>query len=173
LNENEPAILAGLFQDVAWIRVSGKGSFQTSPQLRAFAEKMVEKNRTNVVVDLDDCPTMDSTFMGTLTGIALLLQGKPGGRLQVINANTRNLQLLQDLGIDQILDLDVTGEAWRVERKLVREHIHQAVQTEPLSKKEQKIAVLTAHEALCKVNADNVPRFRDVIEYLKEEVKTS
>ncbi len=165
-----PAILAGLFEDVAWIRVQIKGSFQNSPQLRAFADHMVSMGRTQLVVDLEDCPVMDSTFMGTLTGIALILQGKPGSLLQIVNANPRNTQLLQSLGLDQILELDTSGTTWLKERELVRENITQAVAAAPMDHSEHKEHVLQAHEALCQANAENESRFSDVLEFLKQDV---
>ncbi len=167
------AILAGLFCDVAWIRIQGKGSFQNSPQLRAFADHMAGMGHFRLVVDLEECPVMDSTFMGTLTGIALILRGQPSGQLQVINANPRNAKLLQSLGLDQILDLDLIGNAWEKERKLVHENVTQAVTAGPMDRTEHKQHVLDAHEALCRANAENESRFADVLEYLKQDVPDS
>ncbi|MEM1294951.1 MAG: STAS domain-containing protein [Verrucomicrobiota bacterium] len=167
---NTPAIIAGLFGDVAWIRVQGKGSFQNSPQLRAFADHMVSMGQTHLVVDLEECPVMDSTFMGTLTGIALILQGHTGSHLQLINANSRNTDLVRSLGLDQILDLDISGDSWTEERELVRHNVTQAVSATPMDRAEHKEHVLHAHEALCQANAENESRFSDVLEYLKQDV---
>lgn len=167
---NAPAILAGLFGDVAWIRVQGKGSFQNSPQLRAFADHMVSMGQIHMVVDLEECPVMDSTFMGTLTGIALILQGHPDSQLQLINTNSRNTDLVRSLGLDQILELDVRGESWSKERELVRHNVTQSVSVAPMDRSEHKEHVLHAHEALCQANAENKSRFSDVLEYLKQDV---
>ncbi|MFT5465097.1 MAG: anti-anti-sigma factor [Verrucomicrobiales bacterium] len=168
-NETQnPTILAGLFQDLAWVRVAGKGCFQNSPQLREFADRLAADGDRKMVVDLEDCPTMDSTFMGTLTGIAkrVLLNG----RMQVVNVNKRNAQLFQNLGLDQILDVDFNGSTWKVERELVRENITRELRDTGLSKVEHSEHVLEAHEELCRANADNVPKFRDVIDFLKQDL---
>lgn len=168
-NESQtPTILAGLFQDVAWVRVAGKGCFQNSPQLREFANRIAEEGDRKLVVDLEDCPMMDSTFMGTLTGIAK--QVLCDGRMQVINVNSRNAQLLQNLGLDQILEVDFNGSSWKAERELVRENITQEIAEAGLSKVEHSEHVLEAHEELCQANADNVAKFRDVIDFLKQDL---
>lgn len=163
-------MLAGVFQNVAWVRVRGKGSFQNSPQLRNFAERMISSDLPTIVVDLEDCPVMDSTFMGTLTGIAMRMQANPESRLQVINANQRNMQLLQSLGLDLILELDTTGTAWKEERTLVHENIDKPLTATEGDLPNHKDVVLEAHEALCQANEENVRRFRDVIEYLRKDL---
>lgn len=163
-----PAILVGLFQDVAWVRVTGKGCFQISPQLRQFAEQIVARGQLNLVVDLEDCTVMDSTFMGTITGIATRLL--KAGRFQIINANPRNLGLLRTMGLDHILDVDQSGECWKEERKLVRQNVTQPLDEIAMSKVERTELVMEAHEALCQANAANTNRFRDVIEYLKRDL---
>lgn len=168
----EPSIIAGLFQDVAWIRVVGKGTFRNAPQLKAFARHRIEEGQVHLVVDLEDCPYMDSTFMGTLTGIALLLKGKPDGRLQVVNSNERTTKSLLELGLDQILELDLNGSVWTDVRELVRTNVTQNLEAEHMPEEESRQLVLEAHEALCKANQENIARFRDVLEYLKQSAET-
>lgn len=131
---------------------------------------MVSMGQMHLVVDLEECPVMDSTFMGTLTGIALILQGHPGSLLELINPNARNTELVQSLGLDQILELDTKGESWSKERELVRENVTQSISVAPLDRTEHKEHVLHAHEALCQANAENESRFSDVLEYLKQDV---
>ncbi|MEM7146192.1 MAG: STAS domain-containing protein [Verrucomicrobiota bacterium] len=164
-------ILAGRFHNVVWVRVEGKGSFKNSPELKNFAAAMIDRGNSQLVVDLKNCPVMDSTFMGTLTGIALKLKGSDEGSLQVINPNDRNRQLLESLGLDQIFDLDVDGSTWQSERALVEDNLLKSVAPPGLNKEEHSELVLEAHEALCKANDDNVRRFKDVIEYLKNDLE--
>ena len=131
---------------------------------------MIATEQDRLVVDLEDCPVMDSTFMGTIMGIALKLKSLPTANLQVVNANDRNINLLQSLGLDQFLELDIDGKVWADVRQLVRENVTQTVCADPLEKAENKQHVLDAHEALCRANADNEAKFRDVIEFLKQDV---
>ena len=43
-----------------WIRVEGKGTFQNSPGLKEFSREMMEGGRRSFVVDLANCPAMDT-----------------------------------------------------------------------------------------------------------------
>ena len=69
-----PSILVGTADRVVWVRVEGKGSFLNSTGLKEFAKEMTNRGYREFVVDLHNCPLMDSTFMGTLTGVALRLR---------------------------------------------------------------------------------------------------
>ncbi|MEM8955421.1 MAG: STAS domain-containing protein [Verrucomicrobiota bacterium] len=164
-------ILAGQFNNVVWVRVEGKGSFKNSPELKKFATAMIDRGHLNLVVDLKNCPVMDSTFMGTLTGIALNLKSAPQGSLQVINPNERNRQLLESLGLDQIFHLDVDGSTWKQERSLVEDNLLKSLPPTHIKKEEHSELVLEAHEDLCKANDDNVRRFKDVIDFLKNDLQ--
>jgi anti-anti-sigma regulatory factor len=103
---SSPSILVGCNQKVVCIRVQGKGSFLNSAGVKRFAKAMVNRGFRDFVVDLAGCPVMDSTFMGTLTGIAFRLRELGQGGLHVINSNERNTNLLEGLGLDQILSLE-------------------------------------------------------------------
>src|SRR3954447_599569 len=98
----QPSILVGTTERVIWVRVEGKGSFLNSTGLKDFAKEMINRGFREFVVDLKNCPVMDSTFMGTLAGIALRLREIGQGQLRVINLNERNRDLLANLGLDQL-----------------------------------------------------------------------
>ena len=166
-------ILAGRWKDrgLVWLRINGKGSFQNSPELRDFVVQMLEEGEAHFVIDLEECPVMDSTFMGTLTGIARRLFRIEGGRLEVVNANPRNKNLMQSLGLDQIFDLDTDGKSWSSEREAISRQLQEQVAPVELSKKEQTEFVLKAHEQLAEADDSNVPRFKDVIDYLRKELR--
>jgi anti-anti-sigma factor len=159
---------------VAWIRVGGKGNLHNSPRLLSFAKCMIDKGEARLVVDLEDCPVMDSTFMGTLTGISRRLRSVDGGELEVINANERNRDLIESLGLDFILTLDTEGTSWQEERRSISKHFRElAIELEPeeLTKEERTEFILEAHENLTEANPENVPRFEDVICYLRQEAE--
>ena len=71
---------------------------------------------------------------------------------------------------DQIFDLDLEGEAWKMERELVEDNLLNPVPHPEMDKQQHAEFVLEAHEALCKANDDNVRRFKDVIEFLKQDL---
>lgn len=126
----------------------------------------------HVVVDLENCPTMDSTFMGTLTGIAVRLMKHPDGRLQVVNPNPRTVALLTGLGLNHIFEVDTEGTSWIREREMISRVLSNDVcrQEPPAGQREQCECMLEAHEALVDAADENVPKFQDVIECLKREM---
>ena len=154
------------------MRVEGKGSFQNSVQAKRCFQTMIQGGTRQFVVDLERCPIMDSTFLGTLTGAALNLRNiDGGGKVSVLNANARNQQLLRSLGLDHILDVDREGTSYPVERKEVSQELDTCKEEPCADKTEQASHVLEAHEALTQANAQNANRFRDVIEFLEKEVR--
>ncbi|MES2569084.1 MAG: STAS domain-containing protein, partial [Verrucomicrobiota bacterium] len=86
----QPSILVGTTDRTVWVRVEGKGSFLNSTGLKEFAKEMINRGFREFVIDLKNCPVMDSTFMGTLAGIALNLRSLGQGQLRAINLNDRN-----------------------------------------------------------------------------------
>ena len=107
---NSPtSILVGVTNRGVHVKVEGKGSFQSSPALKEFSKRMLERGFRNFVVDLLACPVMDSTFMGTLAGIALRLREFGNGSLLVRNANERNTDLLRNLGLNNLFDVESKG----------------------------------------------------------------
>ena len=169
-----PIFVSHIPNKVAWIRVAGKGNLHNSPRLLSFAKLMIERGERRLVVDLEDCPVMDSTFMGTLTGISRRLRQVEGGQLEVINANERNRDLIESLGLDLILTLDTEGTAWTNERKAISRQfrdseIEMELEPEDLTKEEKTEFILEAHENLTSANPENIPRFEDVISYLRQE----
>jgi len=165
-------ILVGRIGQIFWMRVEGKGSFQNSVQVKRCFQTMIEKGERHFVVDLERCPIMDSTFLGTLTGAALSLRESGSGEVSVLNANSRNQQLLSSLGLDHILDVDSDGSKYSSERKQVCGELNTcAEEAAPGRKEEQAAQVLAAHQALTQANVENAARFRDVIEFLEQELR--
>jgi anti-anti-sigma regulatory factor len=164
------AVLVGKIGSLFWLRVEGKGCFQNSVHMKKAISTVLQTGTRSFAVDLERCPTMDSTFLGTLTGVALELKQAGGGSLTVLNANARNQQLLNSLGLNHILEVDTAGEAWKDERRVAAAALAECEQAAHLCKEEQAQHVLQAHQALTRANSGNECRFRDVIEFLEKEV---
>lgn len=164
-------ILVGRIGKVFWLRVEGRGTFQNSVQVKKALQAVVANGTHDLVVDLERCPMMDSTFLGTLTGAALHLREKNGGSLSVLNANARNLQLLSDLGLDHIMSVDTHGNAWPEERELACAQLATCGEKGASCKLEHTQHVLQAHQALADMSNVNEGRFRDVIYFLEKELE--
>ena len=154
-------ILVRCANRMVWIRVEGNGSFTDSTALKDFAKEMIDRGAREFIVDLRNCPVMDSTFMGTLVGISLWLRELGEGSLYLVNLNERNVESLCDLGLDQLFNVRVSatkedGQALRIPLKEDRTTRAQTM--------------LEAHEALIKAIPENLPKFKEVIQYLEEEL---
>ncbi len=147
-----------------WLRVDGRGSHQNTCELKSFVLQQIESHGgQRVIVDLSFCTGMDSTFMGMLRCLSSRLE-TAGGKLHVIRAGSRNLELLHGLGLDHLFTVDEHEE-----------HLPTGTtdpEMLPLKKvdfcKQDKTSVcLEAHEALVAADERNAPRFRDVIELIR------
>ena len=161
----QPSILVGTALKTVWIRVEGKGSFLNSTGLKEFAREMTNRGYREFVVDLKSCPVMDSTFMGTLAGISLRLKELGQGQLQVINLNDRNRDLLTNLGLDRLFTLDQRPAA-----AISQEAAQQPLEPVAADKMTQAQTMLEAHEACVEANPKNAAQFKDVLEYLKQDL---
>ena len=156
-----PSILVGTANRTVWVRVEGKGTFLNSTGLKEFSKEMINRGHREFVIDLRNCPLMDSTFMGTLAAIGLALRGLGQGELRAINLNERNRDLLTNLGLDQLFTLGGKEEA-AVRTKPLEE--------EPADKLAQTQTMLEAHEACVAADGANAAKFKDVIDYLKQDL---
>ena len=105
----ESSIQVGVSGPAVWVRVEGKGNFLNSGNFKQFAREMVDRGYREFVVDLVDCVMMDSTFMGTMAGLALRLKELGQGHLRVVHCGERSRQLLSGLGLDQLFQISSNG----------------------------------------------------------------
>ena len=155
-------VSAGCFDQEVWIRIEGRGNFQSSGSIRKFVQAMIQRGRREFVVDLASCDHMDSTFMGTLTGISQRLRELGQGSLLVINVTPRNVDLMENLGLNFLFGIEPAGSTIRTPAEAGGNLMQLPVDTIM-----EKDIILSAHEALIAANPANADRFHDVIEYLK------
>ncbi len=164
----QSSIQVGIKESVVWILVAGRGSFLNSGSLKEFGREMVNRGYREFVFDLQDCAMMDSTFMGTMAGLALRLKEMGQGRLRVIHCGQRSHDLLSGLGLDQIFEIQKDGDAAPQCDTLAKNGDSQATE----EKRAQAGTMLEAHEALCQAAPDNLTRFKDVLDYLKQDLES-
>lgn len=154
----------GCMDRTVHVKVQGRATFQNSAGLKRFMREMIQRGYRKFVVDLDSCELMDSTFMGTLAGAALRLREMRHGGLDVVNANDRNRALLSGLGLDQLFNVFPDAGPHTLP------DTGHAMETAAATKDQQQETVLEAHEALARADASNAVRFRDVIDFLRQEL---
>ena len=163
----ESSIQVGVNGPTVWVKIEGKGSFLNSGNLKEFAHEMLNRGYREFVVDLADCAMMDSTFMGTMASVALRLKELGRGHLHVVHCRNRSRELLSGLGLDQIFDIHADGATAPECEALERVFKNQWRESK---KKAQTETMLEAHEALCEAAPENIFRFKDVLDYLKQDL---
>ena len=163
----ESSIQVGVNGPTVWVRVEGRGSFLNSGNLKEFAREMLDRGYREFVMDLADCAMMDSTFMGTMASVALRLKELGRGHLHVIHCGNRSWELLSGLGLDQIFDIHADGTAAAPECQALERASDGSRQER---KQQQTQTMVEAHDALCEAAPENIFRFKDVLEYLKQDL---
>jgi len=166
----DSSIQVGVSGPTVWVKVEGKGSFLNSANLKEFTREMLDRGYREFMVDLADCPMMDSTFMGTMATLALRLRELGQGHLHVVHCGNRCQELLSGLRLDQIFDVRADGasppECGALERP-------PGIQSPEDRKREQIETMLEAHEALGEAAPENMLRFKDVLDFLRQDLHQS
>jgi anti-sigma B factor antagonist len=163
----DSSIQVGVRGPTIWVKVEGKGSFLNSGNLKEFAREMLDRGYREFVVDLADCAMMDSTFMGTMASVALRLKELGRGHLHIVHCGNRSQELLSGLGLDQIFDIHTNGARAPECGALEQTPEDKAREAQ---KQEQAETMLEAHEALCEVAPENRFRFKDVLDFLRQDL---
>jgi anti-anti-sigma factor len=160
-------ILVARRANLGFIKVVGRGSFQNSGCLKAFYLQLLKEEVNRFVVDLENCTYLDSTFLGILLGLGLKLKETGNGRLHILNANPRNLELLKNLGLDRLIQIDVSpaGLNGIVEKQQLEE-----MPCPVPTRSEAAPTILEAHKNLMEFDPRNIPKFKDVVEFLREDL---
>lgn len=167
----ECPILVGIFDGFSWIRCEGKGSFLNSPVLKEFGDLRITSGERCLVVDLEACTGMDSTFMGTLAGMAARLSARDGGTLQVADAGARNRRSLEDLGLDFMMEIDPPQSVWRGNLTAIRGQLNPPQKQTPPGQVQRAMHVLEAHQILADTNEKNARTFSNVVSMLEDELE--
>src|ERR1051326_8616003 len=95
-----PNLVVSVGDKNAWIRISGRASFNSSVDFKLLVNNLSQKGFSRFVLDLTDCPLMDSTFLGVLAGLGLKFGAARNGNahpsLELLHPNARILDLLEN-----------------------------------------------------------------------------
>jgi len=167
--EVENGISVGRGNGEVRVRVAGRGTFRNGQPLRRYALEMIGTGARQFVVDLGPCEGMDSTFLGVLAGIGLQLR-EPAthGQVRLANVSSRNLELLQTVGLDRLFDLAPVTEPAPAGLAMQRLPDSEAVPIPNLAaKKETADLMLEAHTNLIRADNRNLAKFKDVTAILR------
>jgi anti-anti-sigma factor len=168
--QEEPKFLVNPYEDPVVVKISGKASFLNSSPVKELFDRLVEQGKRRFVVDFQNCSGMDSTFLGILAGLGIrLMKEESRGTVVLCRLGPRNLELIQNLGLQRILTVDTEEQA----SELPENGDLEALAGEGrLSEIENARLVLQAHENLVEIDASNKTKFQDVISFLKNQIET-
>ena len=161
------SVLVG--KNFACIKIAGRANFACSPDFKTLLSELAQKGYGHFLVDLGECVLMDSTFLGVLAGFGMKLNpnGAPVERgIELHNATPRVSELLENLGAAHLFKLTSGPLQLPADvRTSTPESIHP-------SHEQITRTSLEAHQALMAMNPDNVARFKDVTQFLAEDLKS-
>ena len=141
-----------------------------SPAMKAFGDERITAGESCLVVDLGDCTGMDSTFMGTLAGMAARIAAHQGCVLQIAGSNERNRHSLEDLGLDFLMKINPPAAVWRGREESIRSRLKPPHAPGAIGQLHQARHVLDAHLTLTGINDNNAGKFREVVTLLENEL---
>lgn len=154
--------------EIALVRVIGRGNFSSAVPFKNFASLLQNKGADlKFILDLQQCESMDSTFMGVLAGICITQMKTGRGKVIVVNANDHCKRLLKNLGLTHLLDLRA-GNIVEVERA---EDQLAPAPAASVNRVEQICTTLEAHKELVRLDQQNEVKFQAVIEYLEKSLQ--
>ena len=164
----EPIQYARFPDGIVVIRVCGKGTYQQSGSLLHILELTRNSDATRYIFDLDQCTTMDSTFMGSLASIGLYQRRELGSSVILTNIKDHVRTLLNTLGLQYILDLR-PGRADLPEG--AREEVFRPAGAPEASPIDRLLMMIEAHERLVDLNNQNEVKFEGVLKSLRESLE--
>jgi anti-anti-sigma regulatory factor len=158
---------------LACVKIVGRANFTSSIEFKTLINELMDQGYTCFVLDLAECVLMDSTFLGVLAGFGLRTAGgnnaagaKSG--IELLNPSTRISELLENLGVLHLFKLADACSPLPEELKVVATKEAEAPTREDVTRN-----CLEAHRTLMDVCAANIPRFKDVAQFLAEDLKKS
>ncbi len=165
----DSSIKVGKFEGFSWIRCEGKGSFLNSLAMKEFGDARIRAGAVRLVIDLEACTGMDSTFMGTLAGMAARIS-ECGGKLQVTAASQKSCHSLEDLGLDFLMEINQQDREWSGLEDKVRDLLKAKLAGVKAGTVMHTKHVLEAHEILSRANESNEKKFAGVVKLLEDEL---
>ncbi len=154
-------------EQFACIRIVGRANFTSSIDFKTLLNELLQKGYRYFVLDLSECLLMDSTFLGVLAGFGLKLNRNADAEpaIELLNPNARISELLENLGVLHLFKL-TQGPLALTEQKPLETPAQAAPTREDVTR-----ACLEAHRTLMEINPANQSKFKEVTQFLAEDLK--
>lgn len=159
---------------LACIKIVGRANFTSSIDFKTLFNELLQKGYTCFILDLSECLLMDSTFLGVLAGFGLKMTAQPATDglqpargIELLNPNARIAELLENLGVIHLFKV-VNGTL-----EMPKDTTPHPTPAPTPSREDVTRNCLEAHKTLMEIAPANVPRFKDVAQFLAEDLKKS
>ncbi len=179
VNGKHSNVVVGISGDRVFVKVQGKGTHLISQPLSQFSNEIIKRGFHEFIVDLGDCSSMDSTFLGVLAGVGLRLMSD-SGHIHLANLNPRCREVVASMGIDRLstvdmcdvnLDAPPNGGGSAPAPALEPLATPQSMPVDAESKARYTEMMIEAHTTLMQIDPQNVPKFKDCVRFLTEDLE--
>jgi len=147
------------------LRYVGDIRHPLAPSVSRFVDTLLERfDGEDVVVDLTEVDAIDSTNLGEIARIAVLLAEKNGKRASIVSPRNDIRQVLHSMALDEVFDL-VTEPMSPFDGE--------PIPTVAPSRELSLQTILAAHRRLMQMNEENRKKFAQVVELLEHELQAS
>jgi anti-anti-sigma factor len=159
--------MVAVYDQVVCVKIYGRADFTSSLDLKKLINELWERGYHRFVFELAECMMMDSTFLGVLSGIGLKFCATSNGSssaLELINPNPRIAEVLENLGVAHLFVIRQSTEP-------VADRFQPLTRAPGTTQADVTRTCLEAHETLMKIKPENVRKFKDVAQFLAEDLK--
>jgi len=160
--------MVAVLDQMVCIKIKGRADFTLSQDSEKVIRELWERGYRRFVLELRDCIMMDSTYLGMLAGMGLKFRNSNGhsadSALELMNPNVRILESLESLCVAHLFKITHCPD-------------EQALDYEPkaptagTNKADVTRTCLEAHKILMALNPENARKFKDVAQFLAEDLK--
>lgn len=156
-------------ETVVFLKITGRANFTASVSFKKLVQEMRQRGFTRFVINLSECLIMDSTFLGVLASLIgnqnPADSQQPPLTMELHSPNQRVMDLLDNLGILALFNIvpNSPGPAAAFEPLPPNGAV--------LDKIELARTSLEAHRTLIALNPNNVAKFKDVAQFLEEDLQ--
>lgn len=163
----DPVFLVDPYSEPIILKINGRATYLNCGPLAELFKQLLLRGRKDFIIDFQRCTGMDSTFLGLIAGLAIdVSEQKHQGHLTLCRLSDRNLELVRNLGLHRIAAVEANNFPMHFSDDKAR----------PLSaEKGEQVTnaqtILKAHENLVYIDQENLKKFQDVIQYLKNQIE--
>lgn len=139
-----------------------RDSSHLSLALNAFLERLFQSERfENVLIDLTETETIDSTNLGLLAKVAHFTRERLDRRPVILSTRPDINTILDGVGFDQVFLI--------IHEPCLETKGWQCLESVPESESEMGRLILEAHRSLMNLNEKNKSAFKNVVEILERD----